>query len=84
MDLLASVEVAWELRGSEEVDYLVTWTESTGSISGHLVTKQDKAEISLWPQQRYSVQVRSLSLSILERIEANILKIILSINISNN
>ncbi|RXG61979.1 hypothetical protein Avbf_10391 [Armadillidium vulgare] len=60
MDLLASVEVSWEYRGSESVDYLVSWTESSGGISGHMVTKQDRVEISLWSGQHYSIQVELL------------------------
>ncbi|XP_069960347.1 uncharacterized protein [Cherax quadricarinatus] len=54
---LAVVGVAWAPRGSSGVQYLLSWVEQSGSVSGHLLTDQVSSELSLWPGQAYCVQV---------------------------
>ncbi|XP_042867153.1 uncharacterized protein LOC122249983 [Penaeus japonicus] len=54
---LAEVSVGWSPRGSGGVEYLVSWVEESGSVSGHLLTDQVTSELSLWPGQGYYVQV---------------------------
>ncbi|XP_071540018.1 uncharacterized protein [Panulirus ornatus] len=57
LDTLAEVTVAWEPRGSGEVEYLLSWVEESGFVSGHLLTNQVTSELSLWPGQGYRLQV---------------------------
>lgn len=54
---LAEVSVGWSPRGSGGVEYLVSWVEESGSVSGHLLTDQVTSELSLWPGQAYYIQV---------------------------
>lgn len=54
---LAEVTVAWAPRGSGEVEYLLSWVEESGFVSGHLLTDQVTSELSLWPGQGYHLQV---------------------------
>ncbi|XP_068246701.1 uncharacterized protein [Palaemon carinicauda] len=55
--IMAEVQVAWESRGPDGVEYLLSWVEETGGVSGHLLTDQLTTELSLWPGQGYYVQV---------------------------
>lgn len=55
--LLAEVSVRWSPRGSGRVEYLLSWAEESGFVSGHLLTDQLTSELSLWPGQGYYLQV---------------------------
>lgn len=55
--IMAEVKVAWESRGPEGVEYLLSWVEETGGVSGHLLTDQLTTDLSLWPGQGYYLQV---------------------------
>ncbi|XP_045595208.2 uncharacterized protein [Procambarus clarkii] len=57
LGMLAEVKVAWEARGSGGVEYLLSWVEESGFVSGHLLTDQVTSEVSLWPGQAYYLQV---------------------------
>lgn len=57
---LVGVELAWPARGWTGVEYLVSWAQEGGMISGHLVTKDTKAEVSFWPGMKYYVQIELL------------------------
>lgn len=54
---LAEVTVTWPPRGSPGVEYLLSWAEESGFVSGHLLTDQVTSELSLWPGQGYHIQV---------------------------
>ncbi|KAG7154253.1 hypothetical protein Hamer_G024526 [Homarus americanus] len=54
---LAEVMVSWAPRGSGRVEYLLSWIEESGFVSGHLLTDQVTSELSLWPGQAYFIQV---------------------------
>lgn len=61
---LAEVSVGWSPRGSGGVEYLVSWVEESGSVSGHLLTDQVMSELSLWPGQAYYIQVGFVLLAV--------------------
>lgn len=56
--LLAEVSVRWSPRGPGGVEYLLSWAEESGFVSGHLLTDQLTSQLSLWPGQGYYLQVR--------------------------
>jgi len=58
--LLVGVTLSWDPRGWEGVEYLVSWAEEGGMVSGHLVTKDTQAEVSLWPAMKYYIQIELL------------------------
>ncbi|XP_069956583.1 uncharacterized protein [Cherax quadricarinatus] len=57
VDTLAEVTVGWAPRGSGGVEYLLSWLEESGFVSGHLLTDQVTCKLSLWPAQAYYIQV---------------------------
>ncbi|XP_063858723.1 uncharacterized protein LOC135099933 [Scylla paramamosain] len=54
---LAEVSVWWSPRGSGGVEYLLSWAEESGFVSGHLLTDQLTSQLSLWQGQGYYLQV---------------------------
>ncbi|CAL4131600.1 unnamed protein product [Meganyctiphanes norvegica] len=61
-DTLLDVELVWEPRGWTGVEYLVSWVEEGQMVSGQLVTKDNNAHLSLWPGQKYYIQVEVIDL----------------------
>ncbi|KAK7082367.1 hypothetical protein SK128_006592 [Halocaridina rubra] len=55
--IMAEVKVVWDARGPEGIEYLLSWVEETGGVSGHLLTDQLSTDVSLWPGQGYYLQV---------------------------
>lgn len=54
---LIMVDVAWYDGSLEQHQCLITWEIFGGGITGNLLTDTHEAELSLWPDSKYHIQV---------------------------
>lgn len=55
-EFLVATHLAWE-PSDELVKCLVTWEVFGGGLIGNLVTDASNAELSLWPDTKYRIEV---------------------------
>lgn len=54
---LTMADVIWYTYDPGEHQCLITWEVFGGGIMGNLLTDTHEAELSLWPDSRYHIQV---------------------------
>lgn len=54
---LTMADVVWYAHDPGEHQCLITWEIFGGGIMGNLLTDTHEAELSLWPDSRYHIQV---------------------------
>lgn len=54
---LTMVDISWYANEPDQHQCLVTWEVFGGGIMGNLLTDTREAQLSLWPDSKYHIQV---------------------------
>lgn len=54
---LVTTIITWPKQIEPHTNCLVTWEVMGGGLMGSLFTETHDAELSLWPEQKYNIQV---------------------------